>query len=146
MDNGVQEAVPDTLEGLRSRLIVGDQIGPRPTPQWLEAGYLEFLSRLTQADYPCYLGVRAVSAGHLYYTFANDPVCKTLPKSVSRFIEQKKQVGYFDTNLAILLAPDQHRRLTNRPIVLGSISVQAVKSKIVSNRLPVVGAVRCGRR
>lgn len=95
---------------IQPRLIVGDKLGETPCPEWLSAAYGEFRRHVTHPDYPCYFGTRAELAGHLYYTYCEQPTCPLLPAALLKFLELKRASEHYDTNLAVFLAPEADQR------------------------------------
>lgn len=90
----------------RTRIILGDQVGPTDFPPWLERSYETLRSLVMHPEYPCFFGTIAERRGEMFYSYVRGKDTGELPATMTTFARLASQPEYRRNNIAIFFEPD----------------------------------------
>lgn len=94
------------IRTLQSRLLLGDQCGGIPLPDWFAKSYAEFRERITDPKYPCYFGSAAERQGDLFYTYVNDGEWTQVPETLAHFLASARKEPQRRQVLTLFVRPE----------------------------------------
>ena len=96
------------FESARSRVIFGGApITPHDLPKWLPSSYETFHERVSDPQYPCFLGSGAERRGELFYTVVDHSTLHILPHTLAAFLLAAQSAPSERRNLTVFFEPDK---------------------------------------